>query len=177
VPRSRTKTSRSFLAFAREAIRNCFSAPFDSAQKVWHTAIRISLVIVAKHDLQKLTPAILTYVESETSALMITVAEKVCADRRGFTVWPERANPRVALYPEGRRRFEELYFLWTKHEFSIVVISNRPLPSFPLHIPISDVCPSFRRNSEFQLAQTSRVGDYLHCGDFPFPDCATDGDP
>jgi hypothetical protein len=44
------------------------------------------LVIVAKHDLQKLTPAILTFVESEASASMITVAEKVCADRRGFTV-------------------------------------------------------------------------------------------
>jgi hypothetical protein len=50
------------------------------------------LVIVAKHDLQKLTPAILTFVESEASALMITVAEKVSADRRGFTVRPDGAN-------------------------------------------------------------------------------------
>jgi hypothetical protein len=46
------------------------------------------LVIVAKHDLQKLAPAVLSYVEFEASALMITVAEKVRAVSCGFTVRP-----------------------------------------------------------------------------------------
>ena len=34
----------------------------------------------------------LTFVESEASALMITVAEKVCADRRGSTISPVIGN-------------------------------------------------------------------------------------
>jgi len=43
------------------------------------------LAIVAKHGLQKLAPAVLSYVESEVSALMITVPEKERANRGGFT--------------------------------------------------------------------------------------------
>ena len=44
------------------------------------------MAIAAKHDLQKLAPAFLSFVEPETSAPMITDAEKACADSCGFTV-------------------------------------------------------------------------------------------
>jgi hypothetical protein len=59
---------------------------FDSAQKSGRRRLGSHLLIVAKHDLQKLAPAVLSDVESEVLALIITVAEKAFADSCGFTI-------------------------------------------------------------------------------------------
>ena len=77
--------------------KTCSPRPLTQPKKSGRRRLGSHLAIVAKHDLQKLAPAVLSYVESEVSALMITVAEKVSADSCGFTVRPEVNIPSPAI--------------------------------------------------------------------------------